>query len=173
MSSLAVVQHLTETYAAARDELADIVAALQAQIDAANSEALPDIRVAALRVAHAYRELHTALAHKDSAALFNKPRTRTYYGTKIGLQKQKGKVEFDDEKEVIERIRKQLPKTQAELLIRVTQSVHKPAVYDLITEDLNRLGIRVADDEDVPVIKSVDSDVDKMVKAFLVEANAA
>jgi len=168
-----VIQHLTETYATARDELADIVAALQAEIDAAKAEALPGIRVAALRVAHAYRELHAVLARPDSAVLFNKPRTYTYYGTKIGLQKQKGKVEIDDEEKVIKRIREQLPKEQAELLIRVTESVHKPAVYDLVTSDLKRLGIRVADDEDVPVIKSVDSDVDKMVKAFLVKANAA
>jgi hypothetical protein len=40
-------------------------------------------------------------------------------------------------------------------------------VYDLTAADLKRLGIRVTDDSDVPVIKVADSDIDKMVDALL------
>ena len=173
MIDLETIEQLTHAYATAHDELARVVGDLQEQIDETKSEAMPDIRVAALRAKRAYQQLHATLARAEAAALFVKPRTRTFDGFKVGLQKQKGKVMIDDEAKVIARIREQLPKDQVELLLRITESVHKPAVYDLTAGDLKRLGIRVCDDEDAPVIKSVDSDVDKLVKAYVDASDVA
>ena len=81
--------------------------------------------------------------------------------------KKRGKVVIDDESAVIARIRKLLPEEQAELLIRVRESVDRNAVCDLSAADLKRLGIRIADDEEVVIIKSVSSSLDRLVDALL------
>lgn len=162
------IEAYTQAYAEERDELASIITSLQAVIDEARRRAMPEIREAVRRAGEARDRLNTAVA--AAPELFDKPRTRVIAGVKVGYQKQKGKVEFDDEGKVIERIRAHLPRDQAELLIRVRESVHKPAVYDLTAGDLKRLGIRITDDCDEIVIRPVDSEVDKLVAALLDEA---
>lgn len=111
-------------------------------------------------------------AVEQNPHLFEKPKTVTLCGIRVGVMKQKGKVTFDDESKVIARIRTKLPKDQAELLIRTTEQLHKPGVYDLTASDLKRLGIRIEDDCDAIVIKpSADSDSGKMA-ATLIEHQA-
>jgi hypothetical protein len=162
------VEATAEAYARDREELSSIVGALQAVIDEARRRAMPEIREAVRNAAESRDRLRAMI--EAAPELFDNPRTRVIAGVKLGFRKQKGKVEFDDEGKVIERIRAQLPKDQAELLIRVRESVHKPAVYDLTAGDLKRLGIRITDDCDELVIKPADSEVDKLVAALLDEA---
>lgn len=162
------IEAKAEAYARDREELASITTALQAVIDEARRRAMPEIREAVRNAAESRDRLRAMI--EAAPELFHKPRTRVIAGVKLGYQKQKGKVEFDDEGKVIERIHAQLPKDQAELLIRKRESVHKPAVYDLTAGDLKRLGIRITDDCDEVVIKPTDSEVDKLVAALLDEA---
>jgi arsenate reductase-like glutaredoxin family protein len=162
------IETLTAAYATERDELAVLVAEMNDAIEQVKRQRLAAIKQAVQKARQAQDELHAAI--DEAPDLFKKPRTRTLHGVKVGLTKQKGSVEFDDEAKVIERIRAQLPKNQAELLIRVKESVHKPAVYDLAVADIKRLGIRITADCDAVVIKSVDSEVDKLVSALLSEA---
>jgi len=76
-------------------------------------------------------------------------------------------VTFADEAATINRIRQQLPTAQAELLIKRTEKVHKPGVYDLTAADLKRLGITIDADSDEVVIKPIDGEIDKLVDALL------
>jgi hypothetical protein len=163
--NLAQIEALTRAYAAERETLTQYVEAMREIIAQAQRQHLPKIRKAIGRTG----EAHAALAAAIEAAqeLFERPRTRTFAGVKVGWQKQKGKVVIADEAATIRRIRELLPKDQAELLVRQTESVHKPGVYDLIAADLKRLGIRIEDDTDAIVIKPVDSDIDKLVAALL------
>lgn len=167
MSTMAEIEKLTQEYAEARAYLAGVVTELQAELERVKHPVLPVIRKAVGKTGEAHAKLKAAL--EDSPKLFIKPKTRTIEGVRVGFMKQKGKMEISDEEKTIARIRKLLPKDQAELLIRVRESVHKQGVYDLTAADLKRLGISITDDEDVVVIKPVDKDVDKLVNALLAE----
>lgn len=167
MSTLTDIEQLTESYAIERDALAALVVEMNEAMEGVKRERLAAIKAAVKSAREAKDKLKIAIV--GAGGLFEKPRTRVMHGIKVGFTKQRGSVVFDDEEKVIERIRKQLPKEQVELLIRTKESVHKPAVYDLVANDLKRLGIRITDDCDAVVIKSVDSEVDKLVSALLSE----
>jgi arsenate reductase-like glutaredoxin family protein len=165
--SMQQIETLTAAYATERDALAALVTDMNDAIEQIKRARLTAIKQAVQKARQAQDELHAAI--EAAPELFEKPRTRTLHGVKVGITKQRGTVEIDDEAKVIARIRSLLPKDQAELLIRVRESVHKPAVYDLAVADLKRLGIRITADCDAVVIKSVDSEVDKLVSALLAE----
>ncbi len=168
MNDLHSMELLAGQYADSHAMLAESVERLNAEIEEFKRRRLPQIRRHVRATAGCRDKLRAAI--ESAPALFSRPRTRVLAGVKVGYAKQRGKVMIDDEAAVIGRIRKLLPAAQAQLLVRVRESVHKPAVYDLVAADLKRLGIRIADDEDVVVIRSTDSDVDKLVEALLIEA---
>ena len=166
--SLQTIEQLTQDFADARHALADKVEALQLELESAKRRKLPSIRVSVNKAAEAYDKLKAAIeAEKE---LFVKPRTQVIAGVKVGMQQAKPSVEIDDEEAVIKRIREQLPKDQAELLISVKESVAVKAVIDLSEADLKRLGIKYIEGEDRVLIKPTDSDVDKLVTALLRDA---
>lgn len=167
MADMQEIEQLTRGYAEARRELSGIVNALVDELSRVKHPHLPKIQKAVGVVSERHAVLKAAL--DDSTALFKKPKTQTFDGVKVGLQKQKGTVEIDDEEKTIDRIEKTCPKDQVELLIRIKKSVHKPAVCDLVASDLKRLGISIAKDSDVVIIKPVDTEVDKLVNALLAE----
>lgn len=160
------IEQLTHDYRLAYDDLADEMLELKADLDEAHRKRRQAIKARLARVAKHRETLRQAL--KNNPQLFEKPRTTVFDGIKVGLTKKRGKVQFDDEEKVIQRIKKLLPEDQAELLIRRgKESVHKPAVYDLAAADCKRLGIRIEDDSDEPVIKPADTDIDKMIESLL------
>lgn len=167
MTSMTEIEEQTRAYSNARAILKGRVQAMQRQVDQVRDQFINEIRAAVQQVADAHGVLKSTL--DDAAELFEKPKTRTFSGVKVGYVKQRGKVDIADEAKTIDRIRKQLPEEQAELLIRSKESVHKPSVYDLTAADLKRLGISITDDEEIPVIKPVDTEVDKLVDALLAE----
>lgn len=162
------IETLTATYATERDALAALVTDMNDAIEQVKRARLAAIKQAVQKARQAQADLKAAI--EDGKSLFDKPRTRVLHGVKVGLQKQRGSVEFDDEEKVIARIRAQLPEDQVELLVRVKESVYKQAVYDLKAADIKRLGIRITADCDAVVIKSVDSETDKLISALLAEA---
>jgi len=166
--SLSDIERLCASYSEQRRELADRVAELQARIDALTREYLPSIRVKAAAAQAARDGLQSYI--EAAPELFTRPKTRIFSGVKVGYQTGKPRVEIPDEAETIRRIRAQLPEAQAELLIAVTERVDKRAVADLTTADLKRLRIRVEPGAEQIVIRPVDSDVDRIVKALLDDA---
>lgn len=167
MPTLTEIEGFTAAYADRRRALVEAMQALERDVAMVRTMHVPLIRGLVVVVAALQDELATMI--ETSPELFERPRTRVMHGVKVGLTKAKGTVEWDDEAAVIRRIRSQLPAEQAEMLIRVRESVHKPAVYDLTAGDLKRLGIRIVDDGDVPVIRTTDGDIDKLVAALLTE----
>ncbi|MDH5785354.1 MAG: hypothetical protein OEZ16_07065 [Chromatiales bacterium] len=171
MATMTDIEKLTRDYADARAFLAGVVTELQAELERVKHPVLPVIRKAVGDVGETHAKLKAAL--EDSPMLFTKPKTQTIKGVRVGYMKQKGKVVIDDEEAVIARIRKLLPEAQQELMINVKESVYKPSVADLTVTDLKRLGITLTDDEDVVMIKPVDTEVDKLVNALLKEVEQA
>lgn len=168
MNDLHTIERLAGQYADAHALLAASVVELNAEIDTLKRLRLARIRRHVRAAAGCRDGLRAAI--EAAPALFSRPRTRVLAGVKVGYAKQRGKVAIGDEGAVIGRIRKLLPDAQAQLLVRVRENVHKPAVYDLVAADLKRLGIRIADDEDIIVIRATDTAVDKLVEALLADA---
>lgn len=165
MATMKEIEPLAEKFNAVREALAGVLMAHEEEKRELAKKYLARIK----KLVGDARTAREALANAitESPDLFEKPRTRTLQGVKFGFQKGKGTIEWDAEDAVIKRIRAQLPKDQAELLIRIRESVHKPAVYDLAASDLKRLGIRVVGDGDEVVIKDAAGELDKLVEALM------
>jgi len=161
------IEALAGQYADARDQLTALLRVIEARQREIIDRHLDQIRASIRQVAETEERLRHAI--EAAPEQFDKPRTRIFHGIKVGLQKGKGKVEIDDEARTIRFIREKLPEEQAELLIKVTERVDRRMVADLTAADLKRLGIRVVESGDQVVIRPVDSQLDKLVKALLAD----
>lgn len=161
------IEEATKAYRYCHDRLTGRVEALQAEIDQAKRRKVRGIKSAVRTVADARSRLHALLAAHPEC--FEKPRTVTIAGVRVGYMKQKGKIEFDDADKVVAQIRKHYPE-QFDALVKTTERPVKKALESLSVGELKRLGCRVEDDTDEVVIKSVDTEIDKLVSALLAEA---
>lgn len=164
MTTLSDIETGAKRYADAREKLSAIVRELKNALEAMTRDHLPDIKRAIERAT-----LHeTALLAmvEDAPDLFVKPRSVVFHGIKIGWQKGKGKIEWEDADRVVALIRKHLPE-QAEVLILVKEAPSRDALAALSANDLKRLGIRVVDADDAAFVKPTDGEVEKMVNALI------
>ena len=169
MATLAEIEQATKLYADNRELLILRVQELHDRIEELKREHLADIKEAAADTANAKGSLEALI--DDSRNLFVKPRSIIISGIKVGLQKGKGGIEYEDEAAVIRLIRKHLPEEQHELLIRVVEKVIKKNLGDLDVATLKKIGVTVQGTGDAVLVKPVDSDVDKIVNAMLKEAD--
>lgn len=168
MASLTEIEQKTKHYADHRELLILRVQELHDRIEELKRECLPAIKEAAADAANAKSSLEALI--DESRSLFGKPRSIIISGIKVGLQKGKGGLKYDDEATVIRLIRKHLPEEQHELLIKVKETVIKKALGDLDVTTLKKVSVTVQDTGDVVLVKPVDSDVDKIVNAMLKES---
>src|SRR5574341_479260 len=145
MATLAEIEALTRKYAGHRETLGAHLRGLDDALRAEKRERLPSIKRALNATAAAESDLRAAIA--DSPGCFEKPRTQVFHGVKVGFQKGKGKVEYDDADRVVALIRKHLPE-QAVLLVKVTETPVKKTLAELPAADLKRLGVTVEDSGD-------------------------
>jgi len=164
MASLAEIESLTKRFADGRGDLAGRVRALEDELQAVKRRHLAGIKRSAASVAERHHALKTAL--EDSKSLFVKPKTLVINGIMVGLRKAKGKIEWEDDGQVVRLIKKHFPE-QAEVLIKTIEKPLKGALEQLPAADLKRIGITVNETGDVVVIKSTDSEIDKFVEALL------
>lgn len=159
------IETLAGEYAEARQELHQRVDALRREIRRLKRGARPGIQSQAEHTAATKQHLVQAI--DENRKLFNKPKSRIFHGIKVGLRKLRGKVVYDDQQAVIDRIRKHLSDDQAELLIRKKETVDKVALGELTVADLKRIGVRVEKDTDAPVVQATDTDLDKWIDSVL------
>lgn len=158
------IESLTKTYADARRALAKEVVTLSAAIARVRGGRLSTLRELASGLKAAEDELLRAV--DENPQLFARPKSRVFHDTKVGFQKRPGAMSWDDGKAVVARIRKHLPKLAARL-IRVTEAPIKAGLSTLSAKDLKRLGVEVGKDGDVAFVKPGDTDLDKIVAAYL------
>ena len=170
MTCLQEIQKTAAALSKTRDALSAHMHSLEAQMQALKTSALPEIRRVARQIARQHLELLEL--NKANAALFEKPRTYVVDGLKFGMQKKVGKLQWECDTKLCARIT-QLVKTgdisdeQADMLItRVEKPVAK-ALEKLDGKLLKRLGVTLTADSDEPLIKAVDSEVEKAVNAVI------
>ncbi len=169
MTTLTDIEARAKLYADARESLAAIVSTLNADIEALKRKAMPDIKRCIGRASTHHDQLRTLI--EASPELFAKPKSRTLAGIKLGFQKGKGKIEWDDPDQVVRLIKKHFPE-QADVLITTTEKPVKDALNGLTAAELKKLGISVVEGGEAIFIKPADSAVDKLVDALLKEATA-
>lgn len=161
------IEPAAKKFADAHQELSDLVTEANYKIEAIKRAALPNIKRAVSKAANAHGDLKALI--EQHSALFDSPRTVVLHGIKLGLQKGKGGIEMDDVDATIVRIQK-LYGDQANAYLSYEVSVNKKALAQLPVADLKKLGCTVRDTGDEVVIKPVDGDVDKIVRALMKDA---
>ena len=149
---------------AARDLLADRATTLQDEIDRATQRKLPGLRSAVASVAQADANLKTAIA--QSPQLFQKPRSVVLHGLKLGFQKGKGKIDWEDDAQVVKLIRRHFPE-QFDVLCKTIEKPIKAALANLTVAELKKIGVSVEETGDVVFVNDSTAGVDKLVKALL------
>lgn len=163
-TTLATIEAASKRYAEERGALADAVSNLNRAIEALKIEAMPRIKKAVARTAERENELRALV---DGARhLFVKPRTVIFHGIKVGLEKGKGKIEFDDEEKVIRLIRKNLPGFTDGLVIK-KEMVSKTGLKTLTVAELKSIGCTVEETNDQVIVRATDTEVEKVIKAML------
>lgn len=166
MATLGDIERLTKDFAEWRDQLSEAVRAATDDIAAVKRQHVVAIKRKVEAVAERQAKLKAAI--EDSPELFRKPRTMIIHGIKIGFQKEKGKISWDDASQVIKLVKKHLSE-QADVLIKTTEKLVKGALQQLTATDLKRIGVTIGETGDAVVIKSTDGEIDKLVDALLKE----
>lgn len=165
--SLAEIDPAAKAHADACQVLADRLAELRDNLEAARRAHMPGIRRALNKAAELEAQLKALIV--ASPECFKRPKTLVMHGTKVGFEKSKGKVTFDKAADVVKRIKRLMPE-KVDLLIHTKEEPNKEALAKLPAADLKRLGCAVGDTGDKPVVRQVGSELEKMVKALLKDA---
>ncbi|MEM0967647.1 MAG: hypothetical protein AAGJ81_15980 [Verrucomicrobiota bacterium] len=153
-------------YSGNRETLSKRIDALHAEIEAAKRRLLPGIRSAAAKCLDSKAKLERLIETNPKA--FEKPRTVTLSGIKLGLQKQKGKITWKDPKALVKKIRSLFPQ-RADDLVEIKEVPRRAAINKLDVGDAKKLGLTIEADTDAVLIKSTTDDVDKLVAKLLDE----
>jgi hypothetical protein len=161
------IDSLANRYAARRQTLAYHVRLLESEIAAVRGRNIGFIKKAAAAAADAQSDLRAAI--ELAPHLFVRPRTFSLHGIKVGFQKGKGKITWQDEEKVVALIKKNFTPEQAQTLIKIVEKPAKDALANLKAADLRKIGVEVEEASEQVVIKAIDSDIDKLVAAILEE----
>ncbi len=164
MSAIETISKRAEVYSTARQLLTEKVTAFNDGLAALRKDHIPGVKKAVARAVEAEAALRALIEANPDC--FTKPKTQVFSGVKVGYQKGKGTISFEDADSVVARIKKHLP-DQADVLFKLKETPVKDALAQLSATDLKKIGVTVSEAGDQVVIKPVDSEVDKMVDALL------
>lgn len=167
MQNMTMIESATNRYAMAYKALAEELDDLNNAIEQIKRLRMKAIREAAGKACEKKSELKVII--QSNPDMFVKPRTVVFSGIKVGFQKGKGTISFDDAETVVERIKKLFP-DRADGLIAVKETPLKTALAELPANELKRLGCSITDDGDEVVIKPIAGDIEKYVADLLKRA---
>ena len=163
-TTLATLEPLARSFAAEHHRLADLMQDFDSQVEQLKRRYAPHLRARVAAAAQARQLLHTAIA--GSPGLFVKPRTLVLHGVKLGFQKGRGGIEFDDADKVLALLRKKFG-AGAPAYIRTTETPDKKMLAELTVTELKQIGCTVTDTSDTVVIKPADSEIERTVATLL------
>jgi hypothetical protein len=164
---LSDIERLCREYRKHYDELAERCRVMNEEIEAVKRRRLQGIKNAVHRANDARSELEQAIS--VAPHLFEKPKSLVIAGIRVGYAKQKGRLVFDDAGKVVALIRKHLPE-QFDNLVSTKETPLKGGLQQLSGAELKRIGVQIEADVDQVIVKSTDTEVDKLVNALIAEA---
>lgn len=170
MTTLQDIQKRAAALSEYRDMLSALFLTLQSELDTVKNGSLGEIRRVARQVAREHNELVAVI--RANPGLFEKPRTYVVDGIKFGMQASQGSLEWADDDKVCERILSlaaagDIPGDQVDLLVTVSKKPVASAIRQLSPDLRRRIGVRLEGDGDQPLIKSVDSNIEKAVTSVI------
>ncbi|HCA41638.1 MAG TPA: hypothetical protein DEP28_00130, partial [Bacteroidetes bacterium] len=135
-------------------------------------EALEDVRrkyIGMIKISSVELSRKTEIlanAISENKHLFVKPKTFTFHGIKVGLNKSKESFEIEDEERTIKLIEKFFDE-EKNFYIDLKKSVKKSALKDLSESELAKIKVVKNEGEDQVLIKSVDDIINKMVNSII------
>ena len=171
--TLETIQSKAGEYGQYRDLLTQAMKELNRELSLVKDEHYPNLKKLARILIKRRAELVELI--KANASKFEKPRTQIFEGVKFGLQKQKGKLVWDDDETLVKAIAKlaasgALTKEQQASLVKISITPVASALDKLDAKLLKKLGVTVTADTDAVVLKCVDTDVEKALNALLKDA---
>ena len=102
--AIKVIDLSAQRYSVARGRVSYLLSAYQIELAALQKKHFGKIREASLDAADLKNQLAETIGHYPE--LFESPRTMTLHGIKVGFQKGKGKIEWEDDEKLADRILK-------------------------------------------------------------------
>lgn len=164
--SIIEIESIARAFAAERQKLVEAVSELNDELEHAKRVAMPRIRRALARTTDAQSVLINAI--DGNRHLFAQPRSITVDGIKVGLQKSKDTVAFDDAETVAGAVFSEMPDQFATFVKRE----HKPIVAALLQldpETLKRIHCRLVEGKDEVLVKPTGSEIDKLLAKLTAE----
>ena len=162
--TLDTIEKLAQDYADKRALLAEHLAILEQEMNAVKQAHLKVLRRRVKLAAESQSSLFSAI--EGAPDLFEKPKTQIFHGIKVGFRKGKGKIEWEDDATLVALIKKRFPDHCDELII-TTEVPSATGLQDLDAADLRKLGVTVEEAGEQVVVKPVETDVERLVKALL------
>jgi len=163
--SLAEIESATKKYSEDYGKLTGKVSEMEEEISALKRKYMPYIKRFADNVADSRSALTTAIVANQDA--FVKPRTLTMFGIKVGMQKGKGKIDFQSDEKTIQLIRKNFPE-KIDLFVETKEVPLKDVITSTLNaQEIKKLGVSITEATDQPLIKSAVKDIDKLVDALI------
>lgn len=158
------IELAAEDFRAAYDRLNDLLVRLRTAQEHLVNLNIPAIRAASLRTKEAQKRLSELV--ETGRELFLQPKTRVMHGIEVGYRKQPDAYQFPPNAVLVAAIESQMPSISA-ACIEVEKRALKPPLKNLTLEQLQQIGVTVTPGVDAIVIKPLDGDVDKLIKALL------
>ena len=160
-----MMEERAKLLATQRASLADVLASASAELSELTGKWGDKLKEAAAAVDESER---TLVGYVEMAPfLFVRPQSIEVDGVRFGLRKGKGRLEYADEKKLIDRIERQLTKGQRGPLLKITKKVLKGPLARLSADVLKRLGVNVKAAGTEAFVGYPKSDLEKRIEWWL------
>lgn len=158
--TLGEIEKRAAVFAKVRGELAMVLDALRTTLESEKKRLIRPIKELAAKAAEAEANLRSAI--ESAPELFQRPKTLSLHGVKVGYRTNAGKIAFEDEDTVLKLMQRYF-EDRLDLLVRVKRNVNKDALKALTAPELAKLGCRIEGAGEEVVVSVVDDEVEKLV----------
>ncbi len=168
-ATLRAIDELALAHSARRKILLGVLQQLDRDIEALKKKHAKNLARCVELAAETECALRQAVAAVPEA--FAKPKTLVLHGIKVGYRKGPGGLDWEDDEDLVRKIERLFPDDdEAARYLIVKKKPSAEALEDLDATTLKRLGVVVVDTGEQVVVKPVESEVEKLVKALLKDA---
>lgn len=158
------LEQLCRNYSQAHSVLARKISDVHEEIGKVKRRHLYRIKASASMAARLKSELLEYVGdHLDE---FEKPRSRTFHGVKVGLQKGRGKVVCANKNFTIRAIERRHPEL-VDVLLKTTRTPLLRGLQQLEARQLAALGVEIVQTGSKIIVRHVDSEIEKMIDAYM------
>ena len=167
MTGLNEIETITKEFSDANDALTGLKKELNSEIEEVRSKYFKKIKSSIEKIIAAKTELEQSII--SNKHLFEKPRTMVFSGVRIGFQKSKDKITWDDDGRLISLIEKKIDPLAAKILVKTEKKPVKDAISKLDESELRKIGCKIEKGADKVLIKTLDTEIDKFVGSLVKE----